>query len=40
VADAKAAGGPSRLSQVAASVRDHARENILVAGELLRKRNA
>lgn len=39
-ADAKAAGGPSRLSQVAASVRDHARENILVAGELLRKRKA
>jgi PTS system mannose-specific IIA component len=43
-ADPTAAGGaapaPSRLAQVAASVRDHARENILVAGELLRKRKA
>lgn len=29
-----------RLSEVAGSIRDHARDNILVAGELLRKRKA
>lgn len=29
-----------KLSEVAGSIRDHARDNILVAGELLRKRKA